>query len=448
MNANHDSHRQPRLIEATFHQLPYPAFIYDNVGTIVAVNRAAEDLLGASSENQTGRSCSEIFHCRNCGHGCAVMAAIERVPATTDHTVHIRSNTGGEHLAFVKVSQLTGDAGALEGALAIFTCVIETSSPPPQAIVAQSHEMREILGFARRVAASEATTILLGGETGTGKELIARLLHEDSRRSTQPFVAINCAAMPETLLESELFGYEKGAFTDARSPKRGLFELADKGTLFLDEIGELPLKLQAKLLRVLEDRTFRRLGGLQDIHSDFRIVAASKRDLPLAVAEHAFRLDLYYRVNVIQLTIPPLRERRDDILPLARHFIERFSRKFMRNTPTLSPETSRLLLAYDWPGNARELRNWVERHVLLGEAGLISPDSLSSFTASRTVPTGLPGPCLLDQGLSLKNSEQLMISHALARTNGNQSGAARLLGISRDALRYRLKYGARTLGHI
>jgi two-component system response regulator AtoC len=195
-------------------------------------------------------------------------------------------------------------------------------------------------------------------------------------RQAEPFIAINCAAIPETLLESELFGYEKGAFTDARSQKRGIFELADKGTLFLDEIGEIPLMLQAKLLRVLEEQSFRRLGGLKDIQLDLRVVAATNKNLREAVKEGAFRQDLYFRLNVIQIIIPPLRERPDDILPLARFFIDHYNRKFKRNIEGVSDDAARLLLKHDWPGNVRELRNAIERAMILEESALITPPSL------------------------------------------------------------------------
>ena len=236
--------------------------------------------------------------------------------------------------------------------------------------------MREVMNFVRRVAASEATTILLEGENGTGKDLIAKTLHYQSVRQAEPFIAINCAAIPETLLESELFGYEKGAFTDARAQKRGIFELADKGTLFLDEIGEIPLMLQAKLLRVLEEQTFRRLGGLKDIHLDLRVMAATNKNLREAVKEGAFRQDLYFRLNVIQILIPPLRDRPEDIVPLTNFFIEHYNRKFKRSIEGVSDAAAKLLLTHDWPGNVRELRNAIERAMILEESALITPASL------------------------------------------------------------------------
>ena len=435
--------RQPQLIAASFDQLPYPAFIFANDSTVVAVNQAGQNLLGMTSEDLTDRSCSEIFHCRSCVEHCAILGGLKQWQAAAENTVRVATNTGREHQAFVTVSHLSDEAGRVQGALAVFTRVFEPPWHQRQTIVAKSHGMCEVIDLAKRVAASEIETILLEGESGTGKELIAKLLHNESRRGNQPFIAINCAAVPETLLESELFGYEKGSFTDARNSKRGLLEVADKGTLFLDEIEELPLKLQAKLLRVLDDRSYRRLGGLEDLRSDVRIVAATNQDLSVAVTLGAFRRDLYYRVNVIQLTIPPLRERRDDILPLARFFIDIFNHKFKRNIQALPGEAGRLLLAYDWPGNVRELRNLIERSVLLAEGESISADSLPLHMRNCPTPLTMPSVCYSDPDISLKENEKLLIANAMAKADGNQSQAARLLGIGRDALRYRLMNGNR-----
>jgi len=294
----------------------------------------------------------------------------------------------------------------------------------------------------RRVAASEATTILLEGENGTGKDLIAKTLHYQSVRQAEPFIAVNCAAIPETLLESELFGYEKGAFTDARAQKRGIFELADKGTLFLDEVGEIPLMLQAKLLRVLEDQCFRRLGGLKDIQLDLRVIAATNKNLREAVKEGAFRQDLYFRLNVIQIVIPPLRDHPDDIVPLARFFIDHYNRKFRRGIEGVAPAAERLLAAHAWPGNVRELRNAIERAMILEESAFIQPASLpisvtcpeSGAGSSAAPPTDIPA-----EGMSLEDNERMLLVRALEKTGNNQTQAARLLRITRDTLRYKMK---------
>jgi transcriptional regulator with PAS, ATPase and Fis domain len=334
------------------------------------------------------------------------------------------------------------DAGHMTGVVATIKDITDEAAPQKREVIAESAPMREVLNFVRRVAASEATTILLEGENGTGKDLVAKTLHYQSLRQAEPFIAINCAAIPETLLESELFGYEKGAFTDARSQKRGIFELADKGTLFLDEIGEIPTMLQAKLLRVLEEQTFRRLGGLKDIHLDLRVVAATNKNLREAVKEGAFRQDLYFRLNVIQILIPPLRERVEDIVPLTKFFIEHYNRKFKRNIEGVSDAAAKLLTSHDWPGNVRELRNALERAMILEESALITPSSLP-IAISRP-DNGMPMPIAISMdaptdGLSLEDNERSLLVRALEKTAGNQTQAARLLRITRDTLRYKMK---------
>jgi transcriptional regulator with PAS, ATPase and Fis domain len=320
--------------------------------------------------------------------------------------------------------------------------ITEESAPQKREVIAESGPMRDVMNFVRRVAASEATTILLEGENGTGKDLVAKTLHYQSLRQAEPFIAINCAAIPDSLLESELFGYEKGAFTDARAQKRGIFELADRGTLFLDEVGEIPLMLQAKLLRVLEEQSFRRLGGLKDIQLDLRVVAATNKNLREAVKEGAFRQDLYFRLNVIQILIPPLRDRADDIVPLTRFFIEHYNRKFKRNIEGVTEAAAKLLLYHDWPGNVRELRNAIERAMILEESSSIDPASLpiaiSRPDGDASHEVALPAAAPSD-GLSLEDNERSLLVRALEKTNGNQTQAARLLRVTRDTLRYKMK---------
>ena len=327
-------------------------------------------------------------------------------------------------------------------------------------VVAVSAKMTELMSFVRKVAASEATTILIQGESGTGKDLIAKTIHYESTRQDKPFVAINCSAIPETLMEAELFGHEKGAFTDAKQMKKGLFETADGGTLFLDEIGELSPLLQAKLLRVLEDQVIRRVGGVRDMQVNVRVIAASNRDLERAVRDSQFRQDLYYRLAIIAIFIPPLRERTEDILPLVEFFIDLYSRKFKKSVRGITPETRRLLLAHSWPGNVRELKNSIERAMILEEEQMLRPAYLpfavgetarSGITAFehtstagdgiRQLPEGrsLPRLYIPEQGTSLEEVERTMVELAMRQANGNQTHAARLLDISRDALRYKLK---------
>jgi two-component system, NtrC family, response regulator AtoC len=320
-------------------------------------------------------------------------------------------------------------------------------------MIAASPAMKKVVRFARRVADSEASTILIEGESGTGKDVMAQFMHHVGKRQTGPFIALNCAAIPETLLESELFGFEKGAFTDARQQKRGLLEAANGGTIFLDEIGEMPLILQAKMLRVLESQLFRRLGGLHDIQVDVRVVAATNRMLSQSVKAGTFRLDLYYRLNVIQVTLPPLRERKEDILPMAQHFVAFYNEKFRGNIRGLSHSAVNHLLNYAWPGNVRELRNTIERAVLLEESEWIEAESLRMHPdeSSPEMSGGEPGnaeapPTMFAAGqsvgagdLSLRNAELALIQQALKQASGNQTKAAAILGVTRDVLRYRMK---------
>jgi transcriptional regulator with PAS, ATPase and Fis domain len=348
-----------------------------------------------------------------------------------------------ERLAIIRTTQLRNDRGELEGSVATVTDITEEMAPQKREVIAESPAMRDVLNFVRKVASSEALTILIEGENGTGKDLIAKTLHYQSMRQAEPFIAINCAAIPETLLESELFGYEKGAFTDARSQKRGLFELADKGTLFLDEIGEIPLVLQAKLLRVLEDSTFRRLGGLQDISVDIRLIAATNKNLREAVKERAFRQDLYFRLNVIQITIPPLRERPEDIGPLTAFFISHYNRKFKRSIQGVTSQTEQVLLNHDWPGNVRELRNAIERAMILEESSYLTPSSLPMNIVHGEDRVQMAAAVSMDpipaDGISLEDNERMLVIRALEKTNGNQTQAARLLRVTRDTLRYKMK---------
>jgi transcriptional regulator with GAF, ATPase, and Fis domain len=298
----------------------------------------------------------------------------------------------------------------------------------------------------RKVATSPGSTVLITGESGTGKDLIAKVIHYASSRAARPFLNITCSALPETLLESELFGHERGAFTDARQQKRGLLEQADDGTVFLDEIGEMTPALQAKLLRFLEEKTFRRVGGMADVHVDVRVVAATNKQLEEAVGSGKFRDDLYYRLNVLRIEVPPLRDRGGDIGLLAQHFVEGFAREFKRRVPGLSADAIRRLQAYGWPGNVRELRNLVERAVLLADDGLLQAGDFETLTGSgasgEKVAASTGAFALPPQGVNLENVERSLVVQALERSGGNQTRAATLLGLHRDQIRYRIeKFG-------
>jgi DNA-binding NtrC family response regulator len=323
-------------------------------------------------------------------------------------------------------------------------------------VVGVSAAIRQLMDFVLKVARSEARTILITGESGTGKDLVGKVIHYESSRAEKSFVALNCSAIPETLLESELFGHEKGAFTDAKAMKQGLFEMADQGTLLLDEISEMSPFLQAKLLRVLEDQTFRRVGGLRDLKVDVRVIAATNRDLERAMAEKHFREDLYYRLSVITIHLPPLRDHRDDILPLAEFFLKHYSQEFRKPMDGISEELRRVLLNYHWPGNVRELKNAIERAMILEEGRVLTPDYLPiRVTAPASVqpaaaPAGetwrsvgdgrrIPVWDIPAGGTSLEQVERMLVEQALKQARGNQSEAARLLDVSRDALRYKMK---------
>jgi DNA-binding NtrC family response regulator len=316
-------------------------------------------------------------------------------------------------------------------------------------ILGESPSMKRVMDVVQQVAKSDTTTVLIEGESGVGKEMIARLIHQYSGRATKPFMDINCASLPETLLESELFGYEKGAFTDAKGQKQGLLELANRGTLFLDEIGEMSLTIQVKLLRVLERMEFRRLGGTSDIHVSVRVVSATNRDLQKEVDEGRFRADLFYRLKVVPMYIPPLRERKEDLLKFVNYFINMFNAKFSKNFTQIGDDARQLLLAYPWPGNIRELKNVIERVVLLENGPLLRREMLpfSAYrpdegTLGRKLDSILAAPFPEDgidfEGL-VSDVERALILKASEESEWNQSKTARLLNVKRDKLRYRMR---------
>ncbi|MFA5846645.1 MAG: sigma-54 dependent transcriptional regulator [Thermodesulfovibrionales bacterium] len=313
-------------------------------------------------------------------------------------------------------------------------------------IIGQSEEMQKIFEIIKKIAKSDATTIMLQGESGTGKDLVAKVIHYQSRRSNKPFMEINCTALPETLIESELFGHEKGAFTDAKAMKKGLFELADGGSIYLDEIGDMKPSTQAKLLKIIESKMFKRIGGVKDITVDVRIIAATNKNLAEEVKSGNFREDLYYRLKVIPVLIPPLRDRPSDISDLAKYFINEFNREFKKNLKGISKETEKYFKEYQWPGNVRELKNIIERAMILeSEEDFILPEHLPiEFTSKevalanvRSIDIKIP-----PGGLDIEEVEKELIRQALDITRGNQTKSSRLLNITRDALRYRMqKFG-------
>ncbi len=318
-------------------------------------------------------------------------------------------------------------------------------------LVGRSPQMLEAAHLLQRLAVSEARTILLQGESGTGKDLAAKVIHYNSPRAERPFINITCTALPEALLESELFGHEKGAFTDARQQKQGLFELAAGGTIFLDEIGDMPGALQAKLLRFLEEKAFRHVGGTKDIHVDVCIIASTNRVLRALVEQGEFREDLFYRLNIFPVTLPPLRDRPEDIPLLAEYFIGQYNQEFHKDVTGVDKTAVAIMQAYRWPGNVRELRNMVERAMLMARGGRLTlgdlPPELKTPPPDRTAAPAAVNIDLGPDGLDIRDVERALIVKALQRTGGNQSRAAALLRMTRDQLRYRVqKYGLKPAG--
>jgi len=436
----------------------------DQSETILMMNRSGENLTGWSNEDVVGRPVGQVFRVAETANDKAASLPLDDVLQQRS-LAEIRdrlliSKNGKRKPISGNIAPLRDSNGRPGGAVIMFeaapagsedSCLISKVMPEGKShaiefgrfhIVAASEPMKQVLSFALRVARSEATTVLLEGESGTGKDLMAQFLHHSSSRRAGPFVAVNCSAIPEALLESELFGREPGAYTDARTQKKGLLEIARGGTLFLDEVGDLSPGVQSKFLRVLEQQSFRRLGGVQDIEVDLRVIAATNRDLSGAVQSGAFRLDLFHRLSVIQIAPPPLRDHPEDILPLANHFVRQHNLRYRAHISGIAPATANILTAYDWPGNVRELRNVIERAILLEGTTLLQPDSIQ-FASGRSPRRGTqPEPNsnnITPADLSLKNSERNLILQALEKTGGNKTKAAALLGISRDVLRYRMK---------
>lgn len=316
-------------------------------------------------------------------------------------------------------------------------------------IVGETELMMRVKNLILKIAKSDATTVLIQGESGTGKELVAKAIHFGSARADKPFMAINCAALPVTLLETELMGHEKGAFTDAKTTKKGLFELADGGTLFLDEIGDMDMSMQAKLLRVLEEKTFRRVGGIKDIKVDVRVISATNQDLATGMTEGKFRKDLFYRLQVVPINLPPLRDRGQDIIYLAQHFMQHFNRECHKSVQGLSAETQQILLGYNWPGNVRELRNVMERAMIFEVENEVLPEHLPqelleagpapALNAMPSAPISLDCLVIPETGISIDEVEHALVKKALAMANENQTRAAQLLKMPRDAFRRRMK---------
>ncbi len=419
---------------AVFNGLEDAILLCDEGLVVLATNRVASELLRTAPRDLVGKHVCDILP----GYRLPARDSGTSAPSHVQWRCQTHPAAGSRALEIVAVPLSDQQTGA-EGWTLTLKCAGQAMVAPE--FVGRSSIALELLEFTSRIAASRARSILLVGESGTGKDLIAQRLHALSSRARAPFVAINCAALPEPLLESELFGHEKGAFTGADSAKEGLLETAHGGTVFLDEVSELSVPLQAKLLRVLEDHTFRRVGGSQDRQVDLRVIGATNRDLERALAEFRFRSDLYYRLNVVQIRVPALREHPEDIPLLAAHFLQHFGRVHHKCIESIHPGAQQLLELYSWPGNVRELRNVIERAVLVETSPMLTTESLAilNLACGSGVTPAAGGPKSPHERFSLRRSEQDLITAALAQADGNQTRAAGLLGIGRFSLRYKMK---------
>jgi PAS domain S-box-containing protein len=426
----------------------------DNAEVVLIFNPAAEELTGWTQQDAVGGSVRSVFRLADLRSGAhsdlPLDDVLNRGSLTEIRSKSLVTKDGMLRPIVGNMCPVPASNGGVGGAVIVFESAESEAADPFLSsrfqaqhrtatlqfgrfqVIAVSDQMKKVLAFGLRVARSEASTILLEGASGTGKDLLAQFLHYSSDRFAGPFIAVNCAAIPENLIESEIFGHESGAFTAAHSEKKGLFELANGGTLLLDEISELTPSAQTKLLRILEERTFRRVGGQNTIEVDVRVIAATNRKLAERVQQGSFRVDLFHRLSVIPITIPLLRERPDDILPLANHFLRESAQRHKSQVRGFASACTPLLLKHAWPGNVRELRNVIENAVVLEDREQIQPERIKFVSVS---------PALTQNrlNLSLRDSERELVMRALQDAGGNQSEAARLLGITRDMLRYRVK---------
>jgi len=409
---------------------------------ITSFNRAAEEITGIPREEALGRPCCDVFRASICETECALRQTLETGRPVVNRTIYIINSDGDRVPISVSTALLRDEQGRVIGGVETFRdlSLVEAlrreirQQHTFEDIVSRNHRMRELFDILPEVAASEST-VLIEGESGTGKELVARAIHDLSPRREKPFVAVNCGALPETLLESELFGYKAGAFTGAERDKPGRLAAAEGGTLFLDEISDMPPPLQVRLLRFLQERTYEPLGANEAVKADVRILSATNRDLSALVREEKFRSDLYYRVNVVRLVLPPLRERREDIPLLVEHFIARFNRLRGKNIRGVSPEALACLMRHDYPGNVRELENAIEHAFVLCRGEEIGLEHLPAVfgTAAPKRPSVEPPRA------NLKDIERHLIADALRRHHGHRGAAARELGIHKSTLHRKIK---------
>lgn len=427
-------------------------FTVDRNWRITSFNHAAEQITGWSSKDAIGKSCSEIFHSSICGKNCAIAQCIYTGKPTSNLSITISDSTGKKIPISISASPLTDNEGNIIGGVETFRDLTAITSLRKQLsqsytfdeIVSKSASMQRIFNILPDIAKSPSTVLILG-ESGTGKELVARALYNASNRADKPFVIVNCGALPETLLESELFGYKAGAFTDAKKDKQGRFAAAQGGTLFLDEIGDIPQSVQVKLLRVLQNKVYEPLGSNVPVAADVRIITATNRNLQELVQQGIFREDLFYRLNVVKILLPPLRERREDIPILADHFIKQFSAVQGKDIVGISSNALNILMRYEYPGNIRELQNIIEYSFILCDGGIIQiehlPEPFYSPGAAAAAKTNQKTSSA-EGLLTLEETEKQAIYLSLERNKWRKMGTCRELGISKDTLRRKIqRYG-------
>ncbi len=420
-------------------------FTVDRYWKITSFNRAAEEITGMSAAEALGRPCREVFQSSLCGEACAMAMSIRMGKRVANKRVTIKRVNGESVPISISTAPLLDSDGNIIGGVETFRDLREIDQLRKRLtgrytlgdIISKSPQMQKIFDILPEIAMSDSNVLILG-ESGTGKELIARALHNFSKRKRGPFVAVNCGALPDTLLESELFGYKKGAFTDAKQDKEGRFAAAEKGTLFLDEIGDISPALQVKLLRVIQSKVYEPLGSNKPVKADVRIIAATNKDLQALVKEEKFREDLYYRLNVVKIVLPPLRERLVDVPLLVDHFIQKFNVEKGKDVSGISEEALDLLMKYDYPGNIRELENIIEYAFILCHGGLIMPEHLPEPFSNKDEPPVTPEMLPFNRPMSLKEVERIAIVNALRKNKGKKMATCRELGISKDTLRRKI----------
>ena len=417
-------------------------FTVDSDWCITSFNRAAEEITGIPRKNALGHKCSDILRADVCETDCALRQTMRTGKSVINKAVHIVDAKGERHAIAISTALLKDEKGKVIGGVETFRdmSLVEELRKKIEGryccedIISQNHRMQNIFGILPNIAESDCT-VLVEGESGTGKELFARAIHNLSFRKGKSFVAVNCGALPDTLLESELFGYKAGAFTDAKKDKPGRFAKAEGGTLFLDEIGDVSAAVQVRLLRVLQERTYEPLGAVSSVNSNVRVITAANKKLSELVEQGRFREDLYYRINVMRLELPPLRERKDDVPLLVNHFINRFRRLRNKNISCVTDEVLASLLAYDYPGNVRELENIIEHCFVLCQGEVIEKKHLPASVC----PGSNTDKIKMGEITTLKQMEQLLIIEALRRNKGNQTATAKELGINKSTLFRKLK---------